>query len=178
MSELRQVPSYPELWCTEEGQVLLEKDGAIRPVKPYRLKNGYLNVSPTLADGRRKMLYVHALVCEAFKGPRPTPESVCLHGDGDGLNNRPGNLNWGTREQNERDKQRHGRSNAGENHPAAKFTKLHVFAAREASALGVASKDIAARYGVTPQTVASVLKGKTWRDVPGSVPPVGPPTGP
>lgn len=73
---------------------------------------------------------------------------------------------------------RPGRSNAGENHPAAKFTKLQVFAAREASALGVANKDIAARYGVTPHTVASVLKGKTWRDGPGSVPPVGPPTGP
>jgi hypothetical protein len=44
-------------------------------------------------------LKVHRLVCEAFHGPCP-PGLETLHGDENGLNNRPENLRWGTRKEN------------------------------------------------------------------------------
>lgn len=45
-------------------------------------------------------LKVHQVVCEAFHGPRPSANSVVIHIDEDGLNNRPENLRWGTQKEN------------------------------------------------------------------------------
>lgn len=50
--------------------------------------------------GRQKPRKVHQLVCEAFHGPKPFPKAVVLHRDEDGLNNREGNLRWGTQLEN------------------------------------------------------------------------------
>jgi hypothetical protein len=43
---------------------------------------------------------VHQAVCEAFHGPRPFPGAIVLHLNENGLDNRPGNLAWGTQKQN------------------------------------------------------------------------------
>lgn len=49
-------------------------------------------------DGARTTWYVHALVCEAFNGPRPRPSMVARHWpDPDRANNRPENLRWTNR---------------------------------------------------------------------------------
>src|SRR5260221_14355915 len=37
---------------------------------------------------------VHILVCNAFHGPKPSPDHEVAHGDGDSMNNRSGNLRW------------------------------------------------------------------------------------
>lgn len=42
----------------------------------------------------------HQLVCEAFHGPKPSPEAVVIHLDENALNNRPENLKWGTQKEN------------------------------------------------------------------------------
>jgi hypothetical protein len=49
----------------------------------------------------RKTFKVHQLVCEAFHGPKPFPEAIVLHLDEDPSNNRPENLRWGTRKENQ-----------------------------------------------------------------------------
>lgn len=68
----------------------------------------YLRV--TLArDGRRYSVNVHRLVLEAFRGPAPTGMET-LHGNGDGTDNRLGNLRWGTGVENQEDRRRHGRT--------------------------------------------------------------------
>lgn len=43
---------------------------------------------------------VHRLVCEAFNGPPPFVEAVCMHLDENPRNNRPENLKWGTQKEN------------------------------------------------------------------------------
>lgn len=45
-------------------------------------------------------LKIHALVCDAFHGPRPTPSSVMIHKDENALNNAADNLRWGTQKEN------------------------------------------------------------------------------
>lgn len=61
-------------------------------------RDGYLRV--TLTDGRRRKRFgVHTLVALAWHGP---PE--VLHGPGGQQDNTPGNLRWGSRRDNERDK--------------------------------------------------------------------------
>ena len=59
------------------------------------------------AQGKSQVRHVHALVAEAFIGPRPDGVDVC-HGDGDPANNRLDNLRYGTRSENMLDAVRHG----------------------------------------------------------------------
>lgn len=47
---------------------------------------------------------VHSLVCEAFRGPRPTSEHEVAHGGDNKNNNRATNLKWATRSQNSIDR--------------------------------------------------------------------------
>jgi hypothetical protein len=54
--------------------------------------------------------YVHALVLEAFVGPRPPKHDAC-HADGSKDNNSLSNLRWGTRKENMQDAVRHGTIN-------------------------------------------------------------------
>jgi NUMOD4 motif-containing protein/HNH endonuclease len=72
------------------GGVLLE---------PQRDKDGYLTVKLG-----RKRVRVNVAVQLAFAGP---PE--VRHLDGNRENNRPGNLAWGSRTENEQDKRRKGK---------------------------------------------------------------------
>jgi hypothetical protein len=66
-----------------------------------RAKN-YLRVN-LCAGGKRRFAYVHALVLEAFVGPRPEGLQIC-HSNDDGTDNRLSNLYYGTREDNEMDR--------------------------------------------------------------------------
>ena len=58
-------------------------------------------------DGHKKSPAVHAVVLEAFIGPRPDGMVGC-HNDGDPSNNRLDNLRWDTPENNARDTVLHG----------------------------------------------------------------------
>lgn len=54
-------------------------------------------------------MLIHRLVCEAFHGPPPMPDSWALHWDDDPTNNRADNLRWGTLPENAKDSVRNGR---------------------------------------------------------------------
>lgn len=77
---------------------------------------GYLVAGLTI---KKQMHHVkmHVLVCEAFHGPKPSPEMQVRHLNGDKLDNRPENLCWGTPKENAEDMKRH-RSNP-------RWTKTH-----------------------------------------------------
>jgi hypothetical protein len=68
---------------------------------------GYLRVT-LRRSGKPVTKLVHQLVCSAFHGPRPRGKEV-RHLDGVKVNCRPGNLAWGTKQQQEKDKKRHRR---------------------------------------------------------------------
>jgi hypothetical protein len=75
-----------------------------RVLRPGPSNYGHLSVVLGRSGGTRM---VHALVLEAFVGPRP-PGMECRHLDGDPKNNRLENLCWGTRTENIEDALRHG----------------------------------------------------------------------
>ena len=68
-----------------------------------RCRKGYRWVE---IQGRHRS--VHSLVCEAFNGPRK-PGEVCRHLNDMKDDIRPGNLAWGTHQQNVDDAKRNGR---------------------------------------------------------------------
>lgn len=75
-----------------------------RVLRPGPTNYGHLSV--VLGRGNTKM--VHALVLEAFIGPRPSPKHDSRHIDGNPKNNLLINLAWGTRSENIKDAVRHG----------------------------------------------------------------------
>ena len=100
----RKVPGWPYEASTLGRVRSLRRElanGAVhggQVLTPKADKDGYLRV--TLADGRRRgTLGVHQAVLLAFAGP---PE--VRHLNGDVRDNTPGNLAWGSRRDNERDK--------------------------------------------------------------------------
>jgi hypothetical protein len=59
-------------------------------------------------SGRRMIVHrlgktykVHRLVCEAFHGPPPSEKHIVLHLNEEPTDNRPENLRWGTRKENQ-----------------------------------------------------------------------------
>jgi len=101
----RRIPGHPGYEASSHGRVRSvrrrlsdgrEHGGQVLTPTPDR--DGYLRVRL----GRR-LVGVHAAVALAFHG---RPE--VLHGPGGKLDNTPGNVRWGSRLENERDKRKTG----------------------------------------------------------------------
>lgn len=110
----RAIPGY-------EGEYEVSDDGRVRNVRTMHVLRpslngpGYRQVNLHV-DGVRKTRAVHALVAEAFIGPRPDG-LVTRHLDGDELNNHPSNLVYGTPRDNALDAVDHGtHPNASKTH--------------------------------------------------------------
>lgn len=136
-------------------------DAEWKKLKPARGTNGYHGVCirPD-ATGKAKRQLVHRLVLLAFIGP-PLPRQQGLHGDGDRSNNRIDNLRWGTSEENEADKKRHGTDNRI---GGAKLTPAMVAEIRAKAATSPSKKSLASEYGITRSNLWHILKGNTWKD--------------
>lgn len=124
-------------------------------------------------NGKRKDVGVHTLVCSAFHGPRPAGTQVA-HKDGDGRNNRSTNVRWATPVENCADRFAHGRTAHSDEHYAARLTNAQVRAIRaEHTRLKAGRKIVphgtipalAARYGVSRQTITNITTGSKWRHV-------------
>ena len=107
VSSLGRVRSLDRYVPWRYGQERLAK-GRVLAMHPQN--TGYLIVQLKYAPRPRKAVTVHALVLEAFVGPKPDGMEA-RHLDGDQTNNRPDNLRWGTRSENALDKVGHGTHN-------------------------------------------------------------------
>jgi len=105
----------------------------------------------------------HALVLEAFVGPRP-PKHQCNHKDCNKKNNRLENLEWVTAIENVRHAQVHGLRGdfSGEKNDRAILTKQAVKEIRSLKGLE-RSHLIAPRYGVKAVTIRAVWAGINWK---------------
>ena len=138
-----------------------------RILKCCRDTKGYPQFSVCLPDGRRRRMKVHRAVALAFLGPRP-PKSQINHISGDKDDNSVANLEYVSCRRNVRHAWELGLRTPeqvqGEKHGRSKLTADGVRAIR--SARGNATlRQLAQRFGVTPQCIASVLKRETWRHV-------------
>jgi hypothetical protein len=115
---------------------------------------------------RRKAVpseYVHRIVCRTFHGRPTPPRDHVRHLDGDPTNNRADNLAWGSRAENQADKERHGRVLRGDRCPASTLTRVQVEELRAIHARGEASyTQLAQRYGVSSTTIGRAVTGETW----------------
>lgn len=107
--------------------------------------------------------FVHAVVAEAFHGPRPDGYEV-NHRDSNRLNPAAANLEWVTRAENVAHMRRAGRANdaIGERASRARLTEADVAAIR-ASTEGL--RLLGRRYGVHHTTIRDIRLRLTWRHV-------------
>lgn len=123
----------------------------------WRKRDGYGRVDVCL-DGRRIPIPVHCAVAAAFNGPKPAGSEV-RHKDGVKRNNRPSNLLYGTRADNEADKIGHGTSNRGDRCGTSKLTTKQIKSIR-ASKEG--SRELGERHGVSARHIRKIRSGDRW----------------
>lgn len=112
---------------------------------------------------RGKTRKVHALVAEAFIGPRPEGQEV-RHYNGDKRDARKRNLRYGTRAQNRADARRHGTAPRGSMFISAKLTDSVVKQLR-AMAHRPPYRVLARQYQCSWQTIQKAIRGQTWTHV-------------
>ena len=97
----KDIPGYEGLYkISSNGDVLSLRSGKLR--KPVAQAHGYLSVSLSGKDHKKKRFYIHRLVATAFLGDPPSMNYEINHKDLDKANNTVDNLEWCTRKENMR----------------------------------------------------------------------------
>ncbi len=120
---------------------------------------------------RETHVYAHRYSYALVHGPIPSGLHILHHCDNPPCVN-PAHLFLGTHQDNMRDMRDKGRNYAaaGEAHPRAKITENDVIDMRSLWALGALMRDLAAEYGLDDSTVFDIVRGNSWKRVPGSCP--------
>jgi DNA-binding transcriptional regulator YiaG len=124
------------------GDVRKAKTG--RMLKPVVTRKGYRQVTLS-RNGVQRTALIHALIAEAFLGPRPDDHGV-YHRDGDKVNDRADNLHYAT----VRDR--------------GDLTTEQVEEIRRAGP-DVSCPSLASRFGVSVAVVAAARRGVTYKGV-------------
>jgi len=163
MSEVwRQIPSFPLYEASSEGRIR----SRFRVRALHLDKDGYY-VVVLFVGGARSCQRVNRLVCEAFHGPAKYPSIMdAAHKNGYRTVNRPTNLRWATKKENEADKAEHGTKVCGERHPRALFTQAQVDGMRAQYArnpTGATIARLAEAFDVGKLTIRNIVTGRSWR---------------
>jgi hypothetical protein len=103
------------LWSCRAHQK--SPEGVWRKLNPKASKkSAYLHVSLVGDDGKTLDRCVHYFILIAFVGPRPQGMECCHFPDPDPTNNRPDNLRWDTRQENQADAAIHRAQRLAEKH--------------------------------------------------------------
>lgn len=120
LPDFRRLPDFPLYEIRSDGSIWSHtswRGTEARPMRQDPNRSGYLRVRLIEGGfgGKRHSLPVHQLICEAFHGPKPTPQHETRHLNGNRMDNRAENLRWGTRAENAADRKAHGTERAAEN---------------------------------------------------------------
>lgn len=125
-------------------------------------KFGYHQVGLNIGNGKVCRRLVHALVLNAFVGPRPKGMQ-CRHLDGNPDNNHISNLVWGTARENQIDRRRHGTHKEGEYHPGAKRKAKVILRIIAALRSGAKQTEVAKEFKVHQGYISNIYRGKIWK---------------
>ena len=128
------------------------------------LSHGYRHVSMR-KNGKGYSLSLHRLMLENFVGPCPKGMET-RHLNGNPLDNRLSNLEWGTYKENARDQYRHGTRVRGERAGRSKLNEDEVRTIKGWLLEGVSTYEVAKRIKkVSYQSIQAIKAGRTWSQV-------------
>lgn len=176
---VRPAPFAVGHFVTAAGRVLSTERGSAHPRERRAIlsNRGYLMI---YVHSIGRSVAVHAFVAAAFLPPRPSPAHQIRHLDGNPLNNRATNLQWGTAQENADDKKRHGtiasgvrngaytkphRVRRGESNGRAILTMPQVANVRLRLVAGELRADIARNLGVRWNVIDRIARGVTWQPI-------------
>lgn len=147
------------------GRVRSYHYGEPRLIAPHISNKGYPTVS-LHGRGKRKEAGVHSLVAIAFHGDkRNALHREVAHMDGNRANPRADNLKWVSTAENRSHRKMHGTETWGERHPLAALTNAQAIEVKRLIAAGARICAIAAKYGVSWETIRGIKRGRNWRHV-------------
>jgi len=162
---MKKIKEFPDYYITKNGNIysIAPRANRGRPIKPVKLKpykqHGYWAID-LQKNGRCYKKYIHRLILEAFVGLSPKGYQ-CRHLNGLKTDNRLSNLKWGTRAENQQDRELHGTGNQGESHGMNKHNKKFVLKVRNLCKK-YTQKDIAVMLKISQSTV-SWLNTRGWK---------------
>lgn len=118
---------FPGYFVNELGEIWKEVGGILqrrRSAIVTRQRATYEQIT-LRKDGQYFTKSVHRLVLEGFRGPCP-PECESRHLNGNSIDNRLVNLEWGTRQENTDDKRQHGTMCTNERNGGCKLSRRQV----------------------------------------------------
>lgn len=164
--QLRQCPSSPSLYVTEDGGLYYKRRGIFWPRSHGYDPKGYI-VYGCRWYGKVTTIGIHRFVMTAFGPPQPEGKPFVLHRDGNKYNNHISNLYWGTHRENMRDMVRHGTVSHGTHRPAAKLNPEKVAEIRRLrDTTDITWHALAAKFGIGKSTAVDAYNGRNWRRVP------------
>lgn len=141
------ISSFGRVWSNHrEGRVL----------SPGIRQDGHHWVQ-LCSGGVIRQVSVHELVLTAFKSPRPEG-MLGRHDDGNPANNNVGNLFWGTPQENQLDRRRHGTHMFGARNPRAKIDKK---IATYIASCGKKTSELIEELGLSQPQVDRIKRGAT-----------------
>lgn len=166
LQTLTPIPRLPEYFLTEEGNLYSrlgkQKDGRIRAMYPSRCPEGYFQI---VIKGKTEK--IHALMCETFHGPRPSPNHVARHLDGNNSHNHKSNIAWGTHSDNKQDSILHDTAARGSSSGRARLTEADIPVIDHMRDTEKKTwPAIAARFNVSVTTIRSAYERRWWQHVP------------
>lgn len=155
------IPFYDGYFITRSGIVISTHNGINKRVK--RLTNyGYYTFHVTL-EGKNTTVYLHRLLCLAFKFDEYFEGAVVRHLDGNRKNNNLSNLKWGTYQENAGDMIRHNTSARGEKNGSNTITTEQAIEIKKLLCEGNLKKvEIARRFNIKPPIVYAISRGISW----------------
>ena len=179
MEEWRPLPCEPSYDVSSFGRVrswrlrgghskgMRRKEPII--LKPRKLRTGYLGAAIVTSEGV-KHLTIHAIVARAFIGERPTG-LVVNHKDLDKENNRPSNLEYITRTENEdhayaaehKQNSKETREHLSNTAYGRRLTRFDVIKIREMRRFGAGLLQISQQFGIAKSYARAICGNRKWR---------------
>jgi hypothetical protein len=164
VSDWGRVRSLPRVVIRRNGRRIRIRGKFLRL---HQNNKGYLYV--VLSDrGDRSDEFVHRLLLEAFVGPRPEGMET-RHLDDCPTNNQLENICWGTRQENQQDRIRNGRTNKGKvvnrgvHNGMSKITPKTANDIRDKYATGdYTQRELSELFGVCQANVSLLVNNKRW----------------
>lgn len=169
--DVKNIPGFPDYAITRDGRVWSKPRTTShghkrkgRWLKPNIMADGYVHITLNL-NKKSYVVKIHRLVLEAFMGSCP-PGMEARHLNGLRGDNKLGNLCWGTKKENWKDRRKHGNMNSpkGETNGQAKLKEKQV---REIYAIYhnkiYNQYSLAEMFSVSVMTICRIVNKKSWK---------------